>query len=366
MSDRLTSAAHGRPRLIQLADCSIESPDLHDFSPQHQTKAQIFVAYVAVTDILSDLCQLWVRRKSEASAEDKDLISQRLQKVIASLPSKLWLYNASERSHLAFNLEVAQLHIQILSTIIILHRPKSIYALSEHNAAAIIAANISSQIFEAIQLRELLHSLSPVVTWYLFVAAVPHISCLRIREQKAQSDTILDSIERILSELASIRPGAATNRRNIQAIRKTVENSQTLDELPVGAAGVTYEHQSPSPGPTETDTATPAIDLLMFYGPEVVKSTEMMAQVLRLYSAQRQHRISRNMRAPESTAQEGFEGVRGRHTQLSGLPSTENSGMLASADGQSLSLESYDANFLETWEDNAWMHEWIESFQIGA
>ena len=100
----------------------------------------------------------------------------------------------------------------------------------------------------------------------------------------------------------------------------------------------------------------------MFYGPEVVKSTEMMAQVLRLYSAQRQHRISRNVRAPESTAQEGFEGVRGRHTQLY----TENSGMLASADGQSLSLESYDANFLETWEDNAWMHEWIESFQIGA
>ena len=106
------------------------------------------MAYVAVTDILSDLCQLWVRRKSEASAEDMDLISQRLQKVIASLPSKLCLYNASERSHLAFNLEVAQLHIQILSTIIILHRPKSIYALSEHNAAAIIAANISSQIFE--------------------------------------------------------------------------------------------------------------------------------------------------------------------------------------------------------------------------
>ena len=366
VGDRLTSAAHGRPRLIQLADCSIESPDLNDFPPQHETKAQIFVAYVAVTDILSDLCQLWVRRKGEASVEDKDLISQRLQKVIASLPSKLCLYNASERSHLSFNLEVAQLHIQILSTMIILHRPKSIYALSEHHAAAIIAANISVQIFEAIRLRELLHSLSALFTWYLFVAAVPHLSCLKIREQKAQSDTVLDSIECFLSELASTRLAAATNRRNIQAIRKTVESSRAIDELRVEAAGVTYEHQSPSSGPIETDTATPALDLLVFYGPEVVKNTKMMAQVLRRHSAQREYRIPQNARAPESLAQEGFEEVTGTYTQPPGLPNTENSGMLAFTDGQPSYLESYDAHFLETLEDNAWMHEWIEGFQMGA
>lgn len=272
--DNLSASAHGRPRLINPLDCTQPPLTIEDFpEPRDTTKAQVFVSYVTTLHILGDLCQSIVRQ-GEAGAHEKEVIATRLMAFMDDLPPDLRLVDATD-SPTPYNLHVAQLHIPILATILILYRPKSVFSLTSANAASVAAANLSFRIFEAIELREHTHCLSSAFAWHLLMTCVPLISCLKVSSLKEAASSALDSLEIALNTLAETRPAAANNLRSMKAIRKAVlsslDSSRRGDESTSnGASEVQASHSYLNMAPA----------LLGTYGNEAVRHYEKLVDQL--------------------------------------------------------------------------------------
>ncbi|KIX93957.1 uncharacterized protein Z520_10294 [Fonsecaea multimorphosa CBS 102226] len=222
--DSIMSSAHGRPRIVNPTDCGIEPPSIYDFPDPSDIRAQIFVSYVAITDILCDLCQLLARRNDPSPAE-KNKVGLRLMEFVRSLPLALRLIQADGTAK-PYSFDLAQLHIHLLTTIIILYRPRSIFFVPPASSPAIVASNLSFRIFEAMELRGHTCSLSSGFAWHLLVTAIPQLSCLGIPSLRDECKGNLDTLEACLRTLASTRPSAANNLRNIQEIRRVLESKE--------------------------------------------------------------------------------------------------------------------------------------------
>ncbi|KAK4494970.1 hypothetical protein PRZ48_014326 [Zasmidium cellare] len=222
--DNVSASAHGRPRLINLLDCDQPILTIEDFPKSTNSKhAQIFLSYVSVLQILGDLCQCVVR-KGEAAAHEKEDIAARLMAFTSNLPPDLRLVDGTG-SPMPYDLLVAQLHIPILATILILYRPRSVFTLKSASAAGVAAANLSYRIFEAIELREHTHCLSSTFAWHLLMTCVPLVSSLKVPQLREAADSALDSLERSLETLGKTRPAGANNLRSVRSIRKAMASS---------------------------------------------------------------------------------------------------------------------------------------------
>lgn len=269
--DSLSASAHGRPRHVNSLDCTQPPLNSDDFPDPTDSRVHVFMSYVAVVEILGDLCQC-MARKGDATREEKNGIATRLLAYLESLPNSLRLV-AAGGSATPYNLDVAQLHIPILATISILYRSKSMFSLTPANAASVAAANLSFRIFEAIELREHTPCLSSAFAWHLLVAATPLLACLRLTHLKGSAGLALNSLEKSLETLGMTRPAAAANLRNVRAIRKAMTSSLA----PVQSDGVETAVNETNGEPSYL---TLAPSLLRIYGDEATQHFEELVGCL--------------------------------------------------------------------------------------
>ncbi|KAK4507924.1 hypothetical protein PRZ48_001659 [Zasmidium cellare] len=268
--DSLSASAHGRPRHVNPLDCTQPPLSLQDFPDPLDSKARISISYVAIIDILGDLCQL-MARNGDATVDEKNEIAGRLLTYLDSLPPDQRL-TTSDGSSMPYKFDIAQLHIHILATISIIYRSKSMFALTPANAASIAAANLSFRIFEAIELREHTTCLSSAFAWHMLLAASPHLACLRLSELSTNAGLALDSLETSLETLARMRPAAKANLRNVRAVRKAMTSAtmpasgREVENMANGGHGGSYLTLAPT--------------ILTHYGNEAVKHYEELVQML--------------------------------------------------------------------------------------
>lgn len=218
--DNFSSSCHGRPRVLQPEDCTVPPPSPQDFEDPADPRADIFCRYVEVIGILGDLC-LAITRRGEAKAEDRHAIASRLFDFVTALPESLRLYRPDVAAYQYKN-DLAQLHVPILITLVILFRPRTVHQLAAPNAASVTAAFLLFRLFEAIQLREHTRYLSSGYGWYFLVTAMPLLSCTKVPALRNEADQALDSLEGALETLGEVKPAAENNLRNVRAIRKVM------------------------------------------------------------------------------------------------------------------------------------------------
>ncbi|KAK6365394.1 hypothetical protein LTS17_011366 [Exophiala oligosperma] len=219
--DSLMATAHGRPRMLNLADSTMEQPSVNDFDDPTDVRAYIFVAYQEITCLLYDLCNFLTKDKQPAT--ERSQILQRLVNFCRNLPDALRLQDPDGWQR-PYDFEIAQLHAPLLTTILVFYRPRSVFAIAPENAASISASNLMFRILQAIHLREDTRYLASPFSFYGMVAAIPHLSTLRVAGLRAEADVALDLIEGFLDKLGSARPAAANNVRNVRAIRKAINS----------------------------------------------------------------------------------------------------------------------------------------------
>ncbi|KAK2800594.1 hypothetical protein FQN51_005977 [Onygenales sp. PD_10] len=265
--DSAIAAGHGRPRMINLADCTVERPTVNDFLNPNDRRSLIFVHYVSISGIVGNLSEL-VTRNRTPSLEAKDAIGRELLNWIRNLPPSLRLYNPDGSSR-PYDNEIAQLHVPFFSAITILFRPRSNFRLVPANTAAIVASTINTRLFEAFQLRDHTYSLAGAYAWHFLVAAILQLSCWRIEAFKAEAQAAVVTIEAALKTLGERSPSAANNYRNIQVLRKAFESSAVS-----GASS-----RDASTTPTETFSFHP-IELFDTFGLEVTSNFHRVESVL--------------------------------------------------------------------------------------
>ncbi|KAK5705300.1 hypothetical protein LTR97_002418 [Elasticomyces elasticus] len=216
--DCLTSAAHGRPRLLTSADSDLSPLSTEDFADQGQ--AGLFMAYSQVTALLGDLCQL-VTRNGKLAEHEIISATKRLLVLLQSLPHSLRPTSATGRAQ-PYDRNSAQLHIAMLTTLIILYRPRSVFSVSACAAPSITAAFLSFRLFQAIQLRADMVVLGSAFAWYLLVAAIPLLSAIRVTGLVDEANAALDGLEASLTSLGEVRPAAKNNLKSVRAIRRAV------------------------------------------------------------------------------------------------------------------------------------------------
>ncbi|KAK5709848.1 hypothetical protein LTR17_019406 [Elasticomyces elasticus] len=212
--DCLTSAAHGRPRLLTSADSDLSPLSMEDFADQGQ--AGLFIAYSQVTALLGDLCQL-VTRNGRLAEHEILSATNRLLVLLESLPRSLRPTSATRRAQ-PYDRNSAQLHIAMLTTLIILYRPRSVFSVSTCAAPSITAAFLSFRLFQAIQLRADMVFLGSAFAWYLLVAAIPLLSATRVTGLLSEASSALDGLEASLASLGEVRPAARNNLKSAGTI----------------------------------------------------------------------------------------------------------------------------------------------------
>lgn len=334
--DCIVSAAHGRPRLISLADCSIERPTLDDFPETKSLQSRIFISYIYVIEILGDLCQV-LTRQHEATVEQKNQICSRLILWIQSLPPDLRLQN-SDGSARAYNVDIAQLHVPLLTAITILYRPRSIFNLSASSSASVVAANLNFRIFEAMELRDDTFSLASAYAWYMFVAAVPQLSCLGVQgglgEEARQR---LNRLEDILHTLSAVRPAATNNLRNVRSLRKHFENTELPSARRVEPVSILDQDPPSLSSPKE---------LFAYFGPDAVESFHAISATLEAHQPRSMHNQARPAEPATSADLVIDEGLLN--------PNPTNDALYG----------GFPELFGSGFADSSWMRNWIDELHL--
>ncbi|OAL34546.1 hypothetical protein AYO20_06176 [Fonsecaea nubica] len=355
--DSVMSSAHGRPRLINPTDCVVDPPSIYDFPDPSDIRAQIFVSYVAITEILCDLCQLLTRQNDPPPAE-KNKIGLRLLDFVRSLPLALRLVQA-DGTAAPYSFDLAQLHIYLLITIIILYRPRSIFYVPPSSSPAIVASNLSFRIFEAIELRGHTCSLVSGFAWNLLVTAIPQVSCLRIPSLREECKGNLDTLERCFRTLATTRPAAAANLRNTQEIRRVVESKEPLS-MPI----------PPRLSATDDTLSFSPLDLFDPYGADVPGNYDRVTAALEFSATNKTFRNAPNTNGPHNAENVPLQQAPrdqtvphvfpAQQTQSSAFtPTPSNLGGTTMLDDV-LDFELLGNNFPE----DGWMRNWVNELHI--
>ncbi|KAJ6104844.1 hypothetical protein N7523_011164 [Penicillium sp. IBT 18751x] len=356
--DCLSAAAEGRPRLINLEDCSVNPPNLEDFPPASHAAAALFVCYVEICGIVSDLCQVLARR-GEISIVDRERVEARLKAYIQSFPDQLRLYNpGSHDSYRLFNFQAAQLHIHFLTTITILYRPRSLCYPAEENAPSYVAASLCCEIFEAIHLRELVPFLGTIFSWHILVVAVAQISWSRITGLREKCRAALDTVEKILESFVATRPAAANNLRNIRTIRRAVLNREVPvpTQLPTPTSSLQDHIDLDSDTEGRSGVTGSAIpELLRWYGPKVALHYESVVQTFRRHCALLGQRVAGKQHDEREFERPGGLGCKAHVPASDPHPDMGDS---------NLSVYDLDDHDPEELRNNPWMRELVEELEL--
>ncbi|TKA71346.1 hypothetical protein B0A55_05125 [Friedmanniomyces simplex] len=341
--DCLTSAAHGRPKLLHPADCDLPPVALDDFSASDEDPARLFIAYSEVTSILGDLCQI-VTRNGRITNHEHVAIVRRLQELLHGLPPHLSLLGATGSAK-SYKLNTSQLHVAILTALVVLYRPRSVFTLSESASPSITAAFLTFRLFQAIQLRADTKYLGSAFAWYLLVAAIPLLSSAGVPGIANEATFALDGLESSLATLGEVRPAAANNFKSVRAIRHAVANATR-------------------PSRAGPDTRTRAADeagmasIFAHYGQEASQLLKDMTSILHS-SSDRQDYIASDTTQP----QQAVESVMTAAMEPRSQPSVSNGFESQSTSGSDGLHNAISALFNdETLIDaNSWMlRDWMD------
>jgi hypothetical protein len=173
--DCLISAAHGRPRIINIKDCDVRSPTLADF-PESRSDGLLFLAYVEICCLLGDLTKLLLR--NNLSRLKRQHLEKSLYHWIKELPEELRLSHhtgSDSKSTIQYtpqpyNFRARQLHVPYFVTLAIAFRPPTnnvSFSLTSHLACSFVAG-----IFEDFIARDEIRFLGPIFTFYLLISGV--------------------------------------------------------------------------------------------------------------------------------------------------------------------------------------------------
>jgi hypothetical protein len=346
--DNLMASAHGRPRILSPADSTVSMIELNDFEDLRDHRASVFVAYVKIVQILGNLCELLRRHGLIDHAERAGFISQ-LDECLSNFPDQLHLLDSRD-SIRTYDLEIAQLHIPVMVTLTILHRPRSIFALGITNAESVTAAHLAFRLFEAIHLRGHTKLLSSAFAWHLLAVSIPHLSALRYPELKEQSNQALDALETSLSILGTVRPAAANNLRNIRAIRSAVHASSRTQP--------TCRNTPELNGSTDPQVAPSSAHIFRHYGPSAVQYHDKVISALKEPS-----KTHSNQRiAVEDVAVGSFTTTQScsstQNLSIDFLPDNDVAGSVNDAPNL------FTALFGPGLQDNSWMRDWMEDLHM--
>ena len=343
--DCLMAAAHGRPRMMSIADSTMDPISAGDFDDPDGIKTQIFVAYTGITEVLCDLCTMLTRRTSITSME-RNQIASRLSERVRMLPSNLRLHTP-DGSQRPYDFEIAQLHIPLLTILVILHKPRSIFSLTSSNATSITAANLIYRTFQAIQLREQTRQLGSGFSWFLLVAAIPHLSALRIPALRSEASQALDTLEEVLHTHGTVRPSATNNLRNVKAIRKAII---THDAAP--SRGSRTDTNPPSISAATHDAST--VEILGLYGPEAIRNLENLNKVLTDVGERDQTVIENSTSLDLDAMTYNIQVAPQRAADQADIPVSEYDVDLG---------DGFFELFGQHFQENAWMRNWIDDLQ---
>ena len=344
--DGLMSSAHGRPRLLRLADSTMDPPSPEDFLQPDSLRVHIFVAYVGITEIMCDLCELLVNNNAVA-LEQRHQIEHRLLSFVRGLPEALLLYDGGGLQR-SYDFDLAQLHIPLLTTITILYRPQSIFALDPSNAASVAAGYLNFRIFQAIELREQTRFLSSSFSWYLLVTAIPHLSSLKVPALRKEANAALNAIEGVLATLGTVRPSATTNLQNVRAIRKALsaQDSAPSRDPRLDGSGQWPHHATQQHSIRE---------LLGIYGPQALRNYDAVTNAIS-HTQSFQTLNSENAFAADLDGMTGdFQQADHQDPQLQNIE--PDFGADVDVDGALASL------FGTHFQENMWMRNWIDELQ---
>jgi hypothetical protein len=346
--DNLMASAHGRPRMLNPADSTVPTIDLNDFENPQDQRAIVFVAYVKVVQILGDLCEL-LRRHGHIDHVERAGFISRLEACLSSFPEQLHLLDSKD-SFRAYDLDIAQLHIPIMVTLTILHRPRSIFALRVSNAESITAAHLGFRLFEAIHLRNHTRLLSSAFAWHLLAVSIPHLSALRFPELEVESNQTMDALEKSLSLLGTVRPAAVNNLRNIRAIRRAVLGSSRTQPTRRNTPELTSA--------IDRQVAPSSAHIFRHYGPSSIQYHERVISILK----GRSNTNSNQRTTAEDVVLENFNTVQscsGAQCHSVNLLSDNDVGVSVN-DAQDL----FTALFGPGLQDNSWMRDWMEDLHL--
>ncbi|ETN40916.1 uncharacterized protein HMPREF1541_05196 [Cyphellophora europaea CBS 101466] len=348
--DSLMATAHGRPRMLNLADCTMEPPSIYDFDNSADVRAQIFVAYQDITCLLYDLCNFLL--KPQPPPEERTQISQRLVALCRNLPDALRLQD-SDGWQRPYNFEIAQLHAPLLTTIAIFYRPRSVFAISPENAASIAASNLNFRILQAIHLREETRYLASPFSFYGMVAAIPHLSCLRVAGLRAEADVALDAIESFMEKLGSVRPAAANNLRNVRAIRKAINSTEQSGSKTTRLTESVHD---------QTSLAAAAEMLGVLYGAQATQNlhniTTILSASIEIPSRQTGQEAAQQQVYP--TPDLNGMNLNGHLTEPNAFSEQSHMGLPTIADFG----EGFSPVLTNHFQENTWMRNWIDDLHL--
>ncbi|KAI1625625.1 hypothetical protein EDD37DRAFT_678726 [Exophiala viscosa] len=359
--DSLSASAHGRPRLINLADCTVERPSISDFSDSSDPGARIFVSWVSICEILHDIC-LWLSSNPDATFVEKQALANRLREYIQSLPPELGIIDP-DGSARAYDFQLAQLHVTLLTAITILYRPSSMFDISPPYSLAlsITASTLNVKLFEAIELRNHTHCLSSAFTWYMLVTAIPQLSALCcVPRLVLQAGHALDTIENVLETFSGVRTSAVNNLANVRAIRKAVSvprpNHPTMHN---GKRGQQWPEVHTSPQAEAADsTSFMLVDLLKPYGTSALKNYESNMEALRTLAS------SSTPEQDPANPQNNPPPQIDQGPEIGDWTTPDES--LIPVSGANFDISSSDFQLLvgDDFQENGWMRDWVDDLQL--
>ncbi|KIW06481.1 uncharacterized protein PV09_02917 [Verruconis gallopava] len=332
--DSLMASAHGRPRMMNSADSANEMITVDDFEDPRDRRAAIFVEYVKICQILGDLCQL-LTRNGRINHRERAEFTWRLKSYLDALPEEFLIVDKG------YDFELAQMHIPILSTISILHRPRSVFNITPANAASIVAGNLSFRLFQSIELRGQTKLLSSAFAWHLMATCIPHLSALRIRELRDEAIYALDELEKVFSTLGKVRPAAQQNLRNVRAIRRAVLASKRSEQS---------RRTTPEPDSAFEQPQVSPEHLLQIYGQEVMQYFHRI--FIALQDVQNVHTEATPMQVPEMMPPVRNTPNGNIHLEMATPVIGAYQDLFSNLFGDS------------TLQDNVWMKDWMEDLQL--
>ncbi|KAG0650217.1 Cutinase transcription factor 1 alpha [Hyphodiscus hymeniophilus] len=226
--DCVISAGSGRPRTINMEDCSVRPVSLDDFAVPDKN-AELFVAYVGICSILGDLTECCIR--NQLSHSKRVLIETELYRWISCLPSSLQMYRQEgPKIPAPYDSHVWQLHIIYFTILTILYRPTSITRTA--GPISLLSSSFVAGIFEDFLVRDDIRFLGPIFSFHLLIAVMPQLSCHSYPTLRSAAEDELRIIKMSLHELGKRWPSAIGPQKVIDSLTDRLASDPPALNLP--------------------------------------------------------------------------------------------------------------------------------------
>lgn len=189
----------GRPCVIDPGYCNVPLPTLEDFPSNCRFKADIFIQYVKLSDILGDISKLL----AQGAAYFPDTLSARKHLVqwIRDVPPDLQLFSVGGVMK-EFNRDVLLLHIPYLGALTMLYLSFSSDSPPKACVPGIVAASILARICEEFLARGPIRFIPEETGWFISFAILTLAHARRVVCLIAHSDVDIWILVMALRQMA--------------------------------------------------------------------------------------------------------------------------------------------------------------------